>query len=1124
MKQADGRLGLAATDLANHIACGHLTTLNLRVARGELGSYTNFDPLLKILAERGREHEAEYEAHLRAQGHTTVMAEAEASPLGFMDQGVQVITQARLGGGVWGGRSDFLVRVERPSERWSWSYEVVDAKLASETRAGAVLQLCVYSELLGELQGRMPDEMHIVRPGPGFPRDSFRFDEYGAIYRAIKKDLEQRVASPASTYPEPVAHCESCNWQGRCEDERRADDHLSLVANLTRLHRRELGGVGITTLTELGKVALPWPHKPERGQRATYERLAHQARLQLAARSLEVPPFELLPVEPERGLARLPEPSPGDVFLDLEGDAFIDEAGREYLFGWATPDGQYRGVWAFDDARERAGFETLIDVLMARWTAEPGMHVYHFAPYETTALKRLAGQYGTRAEELDRLLRGRRFVDLHSVTRQALRAGVESYSIKYLEPIIGYTREIDLDLAGTSHRALKLTLQRGLAGIVDPAWMADVEAYNRDDCVAARRLRDWLEARRGEVAARGASIERPPLDDGNPEEAVPKSEAARIAARLLADLPADRSARDADQQARWLLGHMMEWYWREQKVAWWEFFRLAELDDEARLEEPRAIAGLEYVTSIPDKRIPIDRFRFPEQEVLVGEGDEAHATAKLEVGTVRSVDHVARTIDVKKKGATVDVRPTSLFTHKLIGPRPKDAALLRLGTEIAEHGWPARSDVSLARDLLFKSSPRSISQPGTPLRRPGEAIDACAIRLALALDGTVLPIQGPPGSGKTELAAKIICALAQAGRRVGVTATSHAVIANLIKRAVAGADARRPLRALIRHDIDDEDELPGIEYVAKAEKAEERIDEVDVLGATAWQWARPAMADSVDVLIIDEAGQMSLADALAVSACARNLVLVGDPQQLEQPIQGTHPDGVAISVLEHMLDGAQTIPADRGLFLEETHRLHPSICWFTTEQFYEKRLRPAAGVERQALTTREVTVPGLYWLPVLHEGNQNRSSEEASAVATLVASCLARGARWTNSRGEAEPLRPADILIVAPYNAHVAAIREALAAAGRSDVRVGTVDKFQGQQAPIAIYSMATSLPEDAPRGLSFLYNRNRLNVATSRARCASVLVCSPALLRPDCRTPQHLRLASTLARFVELCSRVGDA
>lgn len=1125
-------LAWSATDLANHVACGHLTQLSRRVADGELRGVTNFDPLLTILAERGRVHEAAYLDHLRAQGLRVEDAAALTSPLELMAAGVDVITQARLGDDAWGGRADVLLRVATPSAAWAWSYEVIDAKLASETRAGAVLQLCVYTELLGELQGLVPAQMYIVRPGDGgsqrgaeaFVREAFRFAEFAAIYRALKQDLETQSQASVATYPEPTSHCETCNWRSRCDAERRADDHLSLVAGLSRGHARELVAQHITTLTALAAAPVPWPHAPSHGHATTYDRLAHQARLQLAARSMDVPPYELLPCEPTRGLGRLPAPDPGDVFLDLEGDAFIGDGGREYLFGWATPDGAYHRAWALDDASERAAFEALMDALMARWAAHPGMHIYHFAPYETTAFRRLAGRYATCGDALDQLLRGERFIDLHAVTREALRAGVESYSIKHLESLFGFARAIELSAAGQSHHALKLMLQRGDASAIEPAWQRDVEAYNRDDCFAAAALRDWLEARRADVVNAGQALVRPPLLDGLPGEAATDERTApqRTAAALLANVPDDTAARTPEQHATYLLAHMMEWYAREQKVAWWERFRLVDLDDEARLDEPKAIAGLVHMTQIPGKRVPISRYRFALQELMLGVDDTLYVDADQKLGTVAAIDRTARTIDIKKTGATADLHPTSAIASDIIGPKPKDAALHRLGAHVVEHGFPPAHTASLARDLLLRAPPRGLAAPGTALQRSGESIVACAERLALALVDTVLPMQGPPGSGKTETAARMIVALARAGRRVGVTATSHAVIDNLVRRAADLARAQgAPLRALLKREADEVAPHPDIRTENNSTNAERLGRDMDVVGATAWHWARESMAGAVDVLIIDEAGQLSLADALAVCGATRALILVGDPQQLEQPITGTHPDGVAVSVLEHLLQGAATVAPERGLFLGETHRLHPTLCAFTSEQFYAGRLASAPHAQRQDICAPRLTGPGLYWLPVTAPGHTHRNEAEADAVADTLATTLGGGSTWTRADGTTLPLTPTDIVVVAPYNAHVTLVHDTLRARGLGDVRVGTVDKFQGQQATLAIYTMATSRPEDAPRGLGFLYDRHRLNVATSRARCASLLVCNPALLQPTCQTPAHLRLASTLARYVELATRL---
>jgi uncharacterized protein len=281
----------------------------------------------------------------------------------------------------------------------------------------------------------------------------------------------------------------------------------------------------------------------------------------------------------------------------------------------------------------------------------------------------------------------------------------------------------------------------------------------------------------------------------------------------------------------------------------------------------------------------------------------------------------------------------------------------------------------------------------------------------------------------------------------------------------------------------------------------------------------------VDVLFIDEAGQMSLADVLAVSVGAKSLVLLGDPQQLEQPQQASHPPGTQASALEHLLGGAKTIAPSRGLFLNQTRRLHPSICAFTAEVFYEDRLRSYEGLEQQAVIApagslaAALGTDGLVYVPVIHDGRQARAEEEVAAIEQLVAALTETGVLWHAANGDTQPLARSDLMIVAPYNAQVTALAERL-----QGVRVGTVDKFQGQQAPVVIVSMTTSTPDDAPRGMDFLYSGNRLNVATSRAKALCILIGSPRLFEPDCRTPQQMRLANAFCRYRELAREVRFA
>jgi uncharacterized protein len=488
------------------------------------------------------------------------------------------------------------------------------------------------------------------------------------------------------------------------------------------------------------------------------------------------------------------------------------------------------------------------------------------------------------------------------------------------------------------------------------------------------------------------------------------------------------------------------------------------------------------------------------------------------------VDRKARTIDVRKGPSRAETHPAAMFEFTSVPAKAQAEAMLRIGEAVAS----GSTEFAAARALLGRQPPR-FRAPTLTIEQFDPTNDLPS-RLADEIDETLLAIQGPPGAGKTYLAAETICRLVQRGKRVGVTATSHKVIRNLLD-AVAEAADRLGTTASLGHRVDDEDvdeaapdgEEPALRRFGNAESARDALADrdVSVVGGTAWLWTRPDLTNAVDVLFVDEAGQMSLANAVAVSQAARSLVLLGDPQQLEQPRQGSHPDGVDVSALEHILGLDHTMPRDRGVFLAVTHRLAPSVCDYTSEVFYDGRLGPLAGLEQQRISAIAGVPPvGLSVLDVQHDGNRNHSPEEVEAVASLVQRLIAPGATWTDKKGKPRPLDGTGVLVVAPYNAHVNRLLERLAEIDPS-IRVGTVDKFQGQEAPVVIYSMATSRTEDAPRGMEFLFSLNRLNVATSRARCLVVLVASPRMYEAECRTPRQMQLANALCRYREMATPI---
>ena len=1081
-------------------------------------------------------HENAYLKHLEAQGVSIVdlrysddSERALAETRAAMERGVEAIAQATLANGRWFGRSDVLRRVERASKLGGWSYEVYDCKLACETKAATILQLSLYSELLASIQGVLPESMYVVPPGVDFQPEQYRVLDFAAYYRFVKARLERAVEqnrNGITTLAEPVAHCDICRWWSECDAEWRKKDHLSLVAGINRLQRKQLSTWEVKTVETLAVLPLPIRSRPDHGSREGYTRVREQARVQVAGRNRGQPVHEVFEVSDAHGLSLLPEPSPGDVFFDLEGDPFVGVGGREYLFGLVLEDhtGQrtYDCRWATMADEEKRAFEWFVDVIMARWSEYPAMHIYHFTPYEPSALKRLMGRYATREDEIDRMLRAALFIDLHTVLKRALRASVEQYSLKALEVFHGFQRAVPLEEAGSAMRQMQHALELGHETEVDECVRNTIALYNADDCFSTRSLRNWLEHERQTLEQAGDRIPRPSMSDGAPPETISERQrqTAALAERLMRGVSADPELRNEEDAARWLLANLLDWHRRESKADWWEYFRLKDLTDEDLLDERCAVSGLHWVERVGVQRnIPTDRYSFEKQETDLRTGDKVCERGE-NVGEVVAIDIAARTIDIKKTKKTAEIHPKSVFVDaRALNSDVLADALFRLGTWVNRNGVDCRGTYRAARDLLLRRAPRLAIETDTLIFPDESTVDA-AKRIGTLLDHSVLPIQGPPGSGKTFTGARIICELVRQGKKVGITALSHKVIQNLLVEVIKAANEAglEGLNCIQKVKEKSDVAPPGITPTTdNAEPLAALRGGAHIGAGTAWLWAREEYFEAVDVLFVDEAGQMSLADVLAVCQAAKNLVLLGDPQQLEQPVKGSHPDGAAVSALEHLLAGAKTISPDTGLFLEKTWRLHPKLCDFTSEVFYEGRLHPREGLEHQKIEGHPwLGESGLWFVSVRHEGNRNASTEEVECIAGLMDGLVRSGVNWIDDKGRSRPLRLNDVLIVAPYNAQVSDLSNRL-----SNARVGTVDKFQGQQAPVVIYSMTTSSPEDAPRGMEFLYSLNRLNVATSRAQAVVIVVGSPRLLEPECRSPRQMQLANALCRYVEMAQVV---
>jgi uncharacterized protein len=689
--------------------------------------------------------------------------------------------------------------------------------------------------------------------------------------------------------------------------------------------------------------------------------------------------------------------------------------------------------------------------------------------------------------------------------------------LKKVEKLYMPRREGPVTTAGFSTVAYEKYLKTG-----DSEVLAGIAAYNRDDCISTFLLRRWLEERRDEAAQLfGATLPRPQAQDGDASEAAQTmaEETRQRVEALVSAVPADAHARSSQQHAQWLLAHLLDWHRREDKPQWWLYFSLKSKSPEDLVASRDALGDLAFDRIVAhEAKSVIYRYSYdPTQEHRIVEGQKPlDPVTDKSAGTVVAVDHAAGTIDLKRGLSNKAPHPRALIGETPIGAVALRDALRRIADYVIANGIDGPGPYRAVRDLLLRHMPRVRAVAvGAALRGDTEGYVTAARRLAPALQGTCLPIQGPPGSGKTYTAARMILDLVRTGKRVGITATSHKAIVNLADAVCeAGREEGVHISILQKADEEDASTSPEVEVVASNKEIAERLDDasVSILAGTPWLMAREELEGKLDVLFVDEAGQMSLANVVAMGGAADSIVLLGDPNQLPQVTQGTHPDGADASALEHVLSGETTIRADRGLFLETTWRLHPAIAGFISEAFYDSRLKAERSTAGQRVCGGLRGIEsGLLFIPIDHAGNGNRSCEEAAVVAELVRSLSGRS--WINQHGKLQPLTPNDILVVAPYNTQVAEIQRATG----GTCRVGTVDKFQGQEGAVVIYSMATSSPEDAPRQREFLYSGHRLNVAISRARCIGVLIANPNLLWVPCRTPEQMRLVNAFWRFVEV-------
>ncbi|MEW5808469.1 MAG: TM0106 family RecB-like putative nuclease [Actinomycetota bacterium] len=1117
----DGRVVYSASDLAAAARCEYALLRSFDVKLGRSQAVPDDDEMLVRTSQLGDQHEQRHLDALRRDAEVTVIGRPDYTLAGLtaaaeqtlraIERRAPVIYQAAMFDGRFVGFADFLLLEESDAGP---RYRLRDTKLARSVKVEALLQLAAYVDTLTAAGVPVAPEVDLVL-GDG-ATVSYPVDELLPVYRprraALQHLLDQHEAGglPVAWEDESVRACFRC---ADCEEQVRAHDDLLLVAGMRVSQRARLLDAGVTTVRELAAHQGAVPGLPPR----TVAALTGQARLQIADRVDGKPPYRVVDPQP---LMVLPDADKGDLFFDFEGDplwtADGHEWGLEYLWGVLTVADEFSPLWAHTRAEERAALVAFLDLVRKRRRRYPRMHIYHYAAYEKITLLRLAGRYGVGERDVDELLREGVLVDLYPLVRKSIRVGTENYSIKSLEPLYmgNELRDGEVTTATASITEYAHYCELRDAGRADDAAavLKGIEDYNRYDCRSTRRLRDWLVARAIEagVPPRGPV----PVDGTTPGTAEPDA----VERRLLKFAGDGVEPRTPEQTAVAMIAAAKGFHQREDKPFWWGHFDRVNnpVDEWADSSGVFLVDGHE----IADDWHQPPRARKPQRRLLLrgeiangdleremyalydppapaGLADDPDRRGFATVSVVGCDNPDAPTevtvVERQPKGGDVFTQiPFALTPGPPISTRPLADSIAATAQGVAD-GLP-RLRPGAMTDLLLRRAPRTCS--GAALPATGDVVDDITAAL-LDLDASYLAVHGPPGTGKTHTAARVIARLVnEHGWRVGVVAQAHAVVENLFGGILgAGVDGARVAKKKSAgapwREIDEKD-YPG--FIAEHEGC--------VIGGTAWDFAndRRIPGESLDLLVVEEAGQFSLANTIAVARAARNLLLLGDPQQLPQVSQGTHPEPVDGSALAWLVDGHHTLPPERGYFLHCSYRMHPQVCRGVSRLSYDNRLEshvPVTAARRLA-----GVAPGIRTLAVAHHGNVTDSPEEAAAIVAGVQDLL--GAAWTDEDGT-RPLGQRDVLVVTPYNAQVVQVRQHLDAAGFPDVRVGTVDKFQGQQAPVVFVSMTASSVDEIPRGIAFLLNRNRLNVAVSRAKYLAVIVRSAQLTDYLPGTPDRL-------------------
>ena len=1096
MKYINKEIFYSPTDISNFEKCNFISVNDIKNLTSPL-EIKETTEALKEFINQGIEIEKNYvqslidsEAKL-FDGSKIKPQERLQKTVDAMKEGYDYIYHPLFEYENWVGEPDLLIKTNVPSALGDYSYFPADIKRAKQPKQENITQVLSYCYLLEKSQSVLPSKFIIINGTDHIPHE-FEVAQYYESYTHLREQFESFVQENDLLIPEPCSACQFCQYLPTCNSIW-SDTHIKNVTGITNRQIKKLKGLA-GTVEDLANLAQT---SVEGIGDETLAKLKRQAQLQQEKVHTGSPKYLFREILHGKGFYRMPLANDQDIFFDLEGDPTA-EGGHEYLFGYILR-GEFTAVWSTDPDEEKQKFQEIMEFFKDHLLANPAAHIYHYNHYETTALKRMTLKYDVCADILDFLLRNESFIDLYPVVRESIITSEKGLSIK------------DLEIFYMPHRTAQVTSGADSVDMFlkwkvnkDPQILHDIGEYNKEDCVSTELLRNWL-----------FELQRQWQEQDNIEDFQfhtqpnPHPFHTEYDEEYVTTHRGVHEQTAADEYCRNLIADALEYHRREQKSEWWRFFAKEKFDYIELLEDMECIGDLRKITNLrgQDNRTYIE-YQYPIQEFKIKEGSDLTNIDGLKgIGTLEETNFNERRIVIKTNAKITDLPDViDVTSGKPIDPKNLRTALYRFARSFINQ----ESKYSNLLQLINRLPP-SFSENFQLQSISNENIIE-GVKVAIEkLNHSYLFIQGPPGTGKTYVTAHAIVNLLQQGKRIAVTSNSHKAINNVLEWIDRIANEQNyAYTGIKKYSSQSRDSKYESDNMASKSSLKSLPDETQLLAATKFEFSKEIYDSVFDYLFIDEAGQLAIPDVIASGTCAHNLVLIGDPRQLGNPSDIIHPGDSGLSVLDYILGDLNTVPLDLGVFLGITRRMRSEITPFISDSFYDARLQSHPSTNERYLILQSNPLPadsGIVMIEMDHADNAQSSQEEISLIKKLYE--YFRSQHYFDGEQE-RVIQHEDMLVVAPYNVQVNLLQKNLPEGNRT----GTIDKFQGQEAPISILSMTSSDGENAPRGINFLMEEARLNVAISRAQCLSVILINKELFNAQPNNIEQIKLKNNFLKL----------